>query len=71
MSDYNLLLDLINTDTEQLEIEAECKEIKEANEEATAKLDTIFAHKQELEKNMRQLELEIEEVKGIFFPNNL
>ncbi|XP_066960218.1 intraflagellar transport protein 74 homolog isoform X1 [Macrobrachium rosenbergii] len=61
LGDYNLLLDLINTDTEKLEIDEETKALKETNQENRHKLDALFTRKQDLESMMRQLEAEIEE----------
>lgn len=62
MGDYNLLVDLLNTDTEQIEIEEEIKALKDTNKEEGDKLDSLFSHKQDLESMMRQLEVDIEEV---------
>ncbi|XP_037795044.1 intraflagellar transport protein 74 homolog [Penaeus monodon] len=61
LGDYNLLVDLLNTDTEQIEIEEEIKALKETNKEEADKLDSLFSHKQDLESMMRQLEVDIEE----------
>lgn len=62
MADYNLLVDLMNTDTEQVEVNEDVKQLKETNDEKMSKLDTLFVQKQEKENLMRQLENEIEEV---------
>ncbi|CAL4111956.1 unnamed protein product, partial [Meganyctiphanes norvegica] len=61
LADYNLLVDLVNTDTELGEIQLEHKELKEANDQEAQKLDIIFTRKQELENITKQLEKEIEE----------
>lgn len=61
LGDYNLLVDLINTDTEKFEIDEETRLLKETNKEAADKLDATFSRKQDLESMMRQLEAEIEE----------
>ncbi|XP_042865474.1 intraflagellar transport protein 74 homolog isoform X2 [Penaeus japonicus] len=61
LGDYNLLVDLLNTDTEQIEIEEEIKSLKDTNKEEGDKLDSLFSHKQDLESMMRQLEVDIEE----------
>ncbi|XP_068222988.1 intraflagellar transport protein 74 homolog isoform X1 [Palaemon carinicauda] len=61
LGDYNLLLDLVNTDTEKLEIDEETKALKETNQENRDKLDALFTRKQDMESMMRQLEGEIEE----------
>lgn len=62
LGDYNLLVDLLNTDTEQIEIDEEIKVLRETNKEEADKLDSLFSHKQDLESMMRQLEVDIEEV---------
>lgn len=61
LADYNLLLDLINTDTERVEIDDETRELKEVNKGEADKLEALFTRKQDLESMMRQLEAEIEE----------
>ncbi|XP_076056589.1 intraflagellar transport protein 74 homolog isoform X1 [Oratosquilla oratoria] len=61
LADYNLLLDLINTDAEKAEVDEDWKELKDANDREAAKLDALFSHRQDLEKSIRQLEHEIEE----------
>ncbi|XP_069994854.1 intraflagellar transport protein 74 homolog isoform X2 [Penaeus vannamei] len=61
LGDYNLLVDLLNTDTEQIEIDEEIKVLRETNKEEADKLDSLFSHKQDLESMMRQLEVDIEE----------
>lgn len=62
MADYNLLVDLINTDAERVEVDLETKELREANQQEAEQLDALFTLKQDLETTMRQLENEIEEV---------
>ncbi|KAK8386714.1 hypothetical protein O3P69_017878 [Scylla paramamosain] len=61
LADYNLLVDLINTDTERDEVDMETKERRQSNQEEAEKLDVLFTRKQDLEATMRQLENEIEE----------
>lgn len=51
----------------------ETKEMRQSNQEEAEQLDVLFTRKQDLEVTMRQLENEIEEVRGIsdsslFFP---
>lgn len=62
LADYNLLVDLINTDAERAEVDLETKELHEANQQEAEQLDAMFTLKQDLESTMRQLENEIEEV---------
>lgn len=62
LADYNLLVDLINTDVERAEVDLETKEMHEANQQEAEQLDAVFTLKQDLEITMRQLENEIEEV---------
>ncbi|XP_045608252.1 intraflagellar transport protein 74 homolog isoform X2 [Procambarus clarkii] len=61
LADYNLLVDLINMDTERAEVDHECREMKEANQVEAENLDLLFTRKQDLESMMRQLEAEIDE----------
>ncbi|KAK8749313.1 hypothetical protein OTU49_015793 [Cherax quadricarinatus] len=61
LADYNLLVDLVNMDTERGEIDQETREMKEANQVEADNLDALFTRKQDLESMMRQLEAEIEE----------
>ncbi|XP_042224625.1 intraflagellar transport protein 74 homolog [Homarus americanus] len=65
LADYNLLVDLINTDTERVEIDDETREFKESNQHEAENLETLFSHKQDLESLMRQLEAEIEEERHV------
>ena len=62
LADYNLLVDLMNTDTEQVDVVEETRELKEENDEKMTQLDAFFSQKQEKEKAMKQIESEIEEV---------
>lgn len=62
LADYNLLVDLINTDVERAEVDLETKELHETNQQEAEQLDAMFTIKQDLESTMRQLENEIEEV---------
>ncbi|KAK7027296.1 Intraflagellar transport protein 74 [Halocaridina rubra] len=61
LGDYNLLVDFVNTDTEQSEIDEETRAMKDTNQEAAEKLDALFTRKQDMEHMMRQLEVEIDE----------
>lgn len=61
LADYNLLVDLINTDVERAEVDLETKELHETNQQEAEQLDAVFTIKQDLETTMRQLENEIEE----------
>ena len=63
LADYNLLVDLINTDTERAEVDLEAKDLHQTNQEEAEQLDALFTRKQDLEATMRQLENEIEEVR--------
>lgn len=61
LADYNLLVDLMNTDTEKLEIDEEYKELQEQNQEEAAKAEVLFGEKQELESTVRALEAQLED----------
>ncbi|RXG55374.1 Intraflagellar transport protein 74-like protein [Armadillidium vulgare] len=63
LADYNALVDLMNTDTEQAEVIEDMMELKEENDHKMSKLDSLFSQKQEKENYMRQLENEIEEAR--------
>lgn len=63
LADYNLLVDLINTDAERAEVDLETKELHQTNQQEAEQLDALFTRKQNLEATMRQLENEIEEVR--------
>lgn len=62
LADYNLVVDKVNTDTEKGEVDAECKELKELNDQATVELEQLLSQRQQKEAQIRQLEKEIEQV---------
>jgi predicted nucleic acid-binding Zn-ribbon protein len=62
LADYNLVVDKVNTDTEKGEVDAECKELKEQNDQAMAELEQLLSQRQQKEAQIRQLEKEIEQV---------
>lgn len=59
LADYNLLVDKLNTDTDRADVEAEAAELRAANDAESKEVETLFAEKQEREKYVHQLELEI------------
>ncbi|XP_018024266.1 intraflagellar transport protein 74 homolog [Hyalella azteca] len=61
LADYNLLVDLTNTDTEKIEIDEECQELTMLNQEESAKLEAIFEEKKELEAAVRGMEAQLED----------
>lgn len=62
LADYNLVVDKVNTETEKGEVDAECKELKEQNDQATIELEQLLSQRQQKEAQIRQLEKEIEQV---------
>jgi intraflagellar transport protein 74 len=62
LADYNLVVDKINTDTERDEVDAECRELKERNDQAMTQLEELFSQRQQIEAQIGQLEKEIEQV---------
>jgi intraflagellar transport protein 74 len=62
LADYNLVVDKVNTDTVKDEVDAECRELKEKNDEAMTELEKLFSHRQQREAQISQLEKEIEQV---------
>lgn len=62
LADYNLVVDKINTDTERDEVDAECRDLKEKNDQAMTQLEQLFSQRQQREAQLGQLEKEIEQV---------
>jgi intraflagellar transport protein 74 len=62
LADYNLVVDKINTDTEKDEVDAECRELKEKNDQEMTQLEQLFSQRQQRETHIGQLEKEIEQV---------
>ncbi|KAK4290679.1 hypothetical protein Pmani_036441 [Petrolisthes manimaculis] len=61
LADYNLMVDLLNTDTEKGEVDAETREVAEENKQDEQELDALFSRKQHLQATAVQLETEIQE----------
>lgn len=55
-------MDKVNTNTEKGEVDAECRELKEQNDQAMAQLEQLFSQRQQREAQIGQLEKEIEQV---------
>lgn len=62
LADYNLVVDKLNTDTAKEDVEMETKELKIQNNEESKKLEELFAHKQQKEAIIHQIEMEIQQV---------
>jgi intraflagellar transport protein 74 len=62
LADYNLVVDKVNTDTVKDEVAAECRELKEKNDQAMTQLEQLFSQRQQRESQISQLEKEIEQV---------
>jgi intraflagellar transport protein 74 len=62
LADYNLVVDKVNTDTVKGEVDAECRELKEKNDQAMTQLEQLFSQRQQRESQISQLEKEIEQV---------
>ncbi|UYV82615.1 IFT74 [Cordylochernes scorpioides] len=61
LADYNLLVDKLNTDTEVSEVLIECSDLKLIADREAQMVEQLFEHRQEKEKQVKQLELELEQ----------
>jgi intraflagellar transport protein 74 len=59
LSDYNTLMDKVNTDTEQASVMAETAALKIQNDMESRNIDALFAERQQLEASARQIETDI------------
>ncbi|CAN7992331.1 unnamed protein product [Ixodes hexagonus] len=61
MADHNLLLDKLNTDADMEDVREEYNELKGQNDQEARSVELLFEQRQDRERQLRQLELEIEE----------
>ncbi|XP_054263488.1 intraflagellar transport protein 74 homolog [Macrosteles quadrilineatus] len=65
LSDYNLLVDKINTGTERGEIVAETRELAAANQTEAAALEAVFTDRTRRQTQVHQLEQEIQQERQV------
>ena len=58
-------MDKLNTDTDRADVDAEAAELRSSNETDSREVEALFAEKQEKEKWVQQLELEIEQERNM------
>ena len=58
-------MDKLNTDTDRADVDAEAAELRSSNEADAREVEALFAEKQEKEKWVQQLELEIEQERNM------
>lgn len=63
LSDYNLLVDKVNTSTDRAEILAETKDLAAANQAEAGVLETVFTERTRRQAQVNQLEHEIQQVR--------
>ncbi|KAG0445224.1 hypothetical protein HPB47_018135 [Ixodes persulcatus] len=61
MADHNLLLDKLNTDADMEDVREEYNELKGQNDQEARSVELLFEQRQDRERQLRQLEEEIEE----------
>lgn len=62
LSDYNLVVDKLNTGTERGEILAEARDLNAANKAEAIALEALFAERTRRQNQISQLEKEIQKV---------
>lgn len=62
LSDYNLLVDKMNTGTERGEIMAEARDLAATNEVESSALESLFGERSRRQTQVAQLEQEIQKV---------
>ncbi|XP_029842807.2 intraflagellar transport protein 74 homolog [Ixodes scapularis] len=65
MADHNLLLDKLNTDADMEDVREEYNELKGQNDQEARSVELLFEQRQDRERQLRQLEEEIEEERNM------
>ncbi|EEC05842.1 hypothetical protein IscW_ISCW004427, partial [Ixodes scapularis] len=65
MADHNLLLDKLNTDADMEDVREEYNELKGQNDQEARSVELLFEQRQDRERQLKQLEEEIEEERNM------
>ncbi|XP_049275459.1 intraflagellar transport protein 74 homolog isoform X2 [Rhipicephalus sanguineus] len=65
MADYNLLVDKLNTDADMEDVKEEYRELKSQNDQEVNSVELLFEQRQDRERQLRQLEVEIEQERNM------
>lgn len=65
MADYNLLVDKLNTDADMEDVKEEYRELKGQNDQEAKSVELLFEQRQDRERQLRQLEVEIEQERNM------